>query len=186
MYEDPIPPKVRAPQVSDAVDEVILRCLEKKPERRYQTMRDLETDLARVREGGRPTGPDTVTLTPTRPPQRRKSRRVTLFAAAIGVTALAFAAAAALMVSRGEPAQDPPAAAPTDSVDRVLEEPPPATSDEQVEAALEAPPPEAEPEPPTADATKAKTSRPRAKRRKPKTPQERRDQGTTVILDPWK
>ncbi|MDH4281969.1 MAG: serine/threonine protein kinase, partial [Myxococcales bacterium] len=72
MYEDPIPPKVRAADVSDQLEQVIMRCLEKERERRYQTMQELLADLERVRGGLKPTGPNTVTLAPTRPPRPRR------------------------------------------------------------------------------------------------------------------
>ncbi|MGB5696035.1 MAG: serine/threonine-protein kinase [Polyangiales bacterium] len=72
MYEDPIPPKVRATDVSDRLEQVIMRCLEKERERRYQTMQELLADLERVRRGLKPTGPNTVTLAPTRPPRKRR------------------------------------------------------------------------------------------------------------------
>ena len=51
LYDDPIPPKTRVPQVSAALERVIMRCLEKKPGERYQAMHEIETDLERIRTG---------------------------------------------------------------------------------------------------------------------------------------
>lgn len=61
----PVRPSRLRPEVPAALDEVILRCLEKNPERRFQTMRDLMAALSAVR-----TAPDTSTLLhlpPTQP-----------------------------------------------------------------------------------------------------------------------
>ena len=91
MYEDPIPPKVRAPGVSDPLEALIMRCLEKRPEQRYQTMQDIEADLRRVDTGQQPVGPDTVTLTPTRPP-RPESRAVSpIYLGGLAIAVLALA-----------------------------------------------------------------------------------------------
>ena len=69
MYEEPIPPSVRVPHVSEELEILIMRCLEKQPERRYQTMHEVLSDLELVKSGLRPVGPDTWTLPPTRPPR---------------------------------------------------------------------------------------------------------------------
>jgi len=69
MYEEPIPPRVRVPHVSAELETLIMRCLEKQPERRYQTMQDVLSDLELVKAGLQPVGPDTWTLPPTRPPR---------------------------------------------------------------------------------------------------------------------
>lgn len=69
MYEEPIPPKIRVPHVSDDLEELIMRCLEKQPARRYQTMHEVLGDLERVKAGLRPVGPDTWSLPSTRPPR---------------------------------------------------------------------------------------------------------------------
>jgi hypothetical protein len=69
MYEEPIPPRVRVPHVSAELETLIMRCLEKQPERRYQTMQELLSDLELVKAGLQPVGPDTWTLPPTRPPR---------------------------------------------------------------------------------------------------------------------
>ncbi len=69
MYEEPIPPSVRVPHVSEELEMLVMRCLEKRPERRYQTMHEVLGELERVKSGLRPVGPDTWTIPPTRPPR---------------------------------------------------------------------------------------------------------------------
>lgn len=69
MYEEPIPPSVRVPHVSEELEVLIMRCLEKQPGRRYQTMHEVSSDLELVKSGLRPIGPDSLTLPPTRPPR---------------------------------------------------------------------------------------------------------------------
>jgi serine/threonine protein kinase len=90
MYEDPIPPKVRVPQVSEQLEQLIMRCLEKKPDQRYQAMHEIEADLQRVHSGQRPIGPDTVTLTPTRPPRPERPRVSPIYLGGLGVAVLAL------------------------------------------------------------------------------------------------
>ena len=50
MNDDPIPPRdlANAPKLPAALEQVILRCLEKDPARRYQSVVDLRDDLARA------------------------------------------------------------------------------------------------------------------------------------------
>ena len=182
MYEEPIPPKVRVPQVSSELEQLILRCLDKKPEQRYQTMRELEADLARIAAGARPKGPDTVTLTPTRPPaapHRRVSPRHFIGAAAI---ILLVATITLVGTLREREKRVPP------SSDPVAE---PHLAEPSGQSA--APTPEPKPVQPTALATSAEPSEPKARaaprkvaRRKPKRRVEPADAGTPVILDPWK
>jgi len=90
MYEDPIPPKIRVPQVSQELEQVIMRCLEKKADQRYQTMHDIEADLRRVHTGEKPVGPDTVTLTPTRPPGPEHPRVSPVYLGGLGVAVIAL------------------------------------------------------------------------------------------------
>ena len=90
MYEDPIPPKVRVPQVSERLEQLIMRCLKKKPEQRYQTMHEVEADLQRVHAGKAPVGPDTVTLKPTRPPRPEHPRVSPIYLGGLGMAVLAL------------------------------------------------------------------------------------------------
>jgi serine/threonine protein kinase len=47
LYQAPIPPRERAPElnIAPALEALIMRCLEKKPEDRYQSMHELHSDL---------------------------------------------------------------------------------------------------------------------------------------------
>jgi serine/threonine-protein kinase len=88
MYEDPVPPKVRVPHVSDQLERLIMRCLEKKREHRYQTMHEIEVDLQRVCGGKQPIGADTVTLAPSAPPRRGRLRPAPVYLGGLGVALL--------------------------------------------------------------------------------------------------
>jgi eukaryotic-like serine/threonine-protein kinase len=46
LYRDPVPPRAFVPEVSPALQEVILRCLEPRPENRYASAAQLGLDLA--------------------------------------------------------------------------------------------------------------------------------------------
>ncbi|WP_437757545.1 protein kinase domain-containing protein [Sorangium sp. So ce1389] len=56
MYKAPVPIRalVGGPDCPPGLEAVILKCLSKKPESRYQTMGDLHADLERVKGGGVP------------------------------------------------------------------------------------------------------------------------------------
>lgn len=56
---EPPPLRSKAPEVPPAVEAVVMRCLEKDPATRFQTMRDLEHALSSIDEHGRPTQPST-------------------------------------------------------------------------------------------------------------------------------
>ncbi len=47
LTEDPVPPRARAPNhmISPAMEDIVLRCLEKSPERRFQRVEDLQVAL---------------------------------------------------------------------------------------------------------------------------------------------
>jgi serine/threonine-protein kinase len=174
MYEDPIPPKIRVPQVSLELEQVIMRCLDKRPEQRYQTMRELEADLERVQTGRRPVGPETVTLTPTRPPKAERARVSPMYLGGLAAALLALAGTLALdAVQRGRSAETPATSLPT------------AEHVEPVPSQREKP----EPALPTSNGDVAPETRaqPRKRaRRKPPSQREPAPVGTPTILDPWK
>jgi serine/threonine protein kinase len=171
MYEDPIPPKVRVPQVSEELERLIMRCLEKKPEQRYQTMHEIEADLRRVHTGQQPVGPDTVTLTPTRPPRPEPRRVSPIYLGGLGMAMLALVGTlAANAYSHRE----------TEHQATRL------TGNPAAPAAPESTPmpaPTADPEPVDKVGTEAASTRPQRRHSRPRPrPSQHRD---PVILDPW-
>jgi serine/threonine-protein kinase len=175
MYEDPIPPKVRVPQVSEQLEQLIMRCLEKKPEQRYQTMHEIEADLHRVRTGGKAVGPDTVTLTPTRPPPPERPRVSPIYVGGLGMAVVALIGTLA-MNAYIERRADPERAslAPSFATAEVSVTAGPTEGNADVEATDGQPDVEA----------KAARAKPvRRKRRQRLKPAAQRDQ---AILDPWK
>ncbi|MCK5845541.1 MAG: serine/threonine protein kinase, partial [Victivallales bacterium] len=52
VYEDPVPPRKMAPgEVSKDLENIILKCMEKEPENRYQNAKELANDLTAYLEG---------------------------------------------------------------------------------------------------------------------------------------
>jgi len=179
MYEDPIPPKVRAPQVSQELEQLIMRCLEKKPEQRYQTMHAIEADLQRVHAGQRAVGPDTVTLTPTRPPRPERRPVSPIYLGGLGVAVLALVGTLAMNVytERRADMNSARLAAPKATVTS-----PPVAEESDLEPSGE----QSSPAAPDTPELKARAARETPVRRKPRhrsKPSPERDQ---AILDPWK
>ncbi len=168
MYEDPIPPKVRVPHVSEQLEQVIMRCLEKKAEQRYQTMHEIEADLQRVHAGQQPVGANTVTLTPTRPPAPARQRVSPIYLGGLGVAVLALIGTLAFGAYSDRHAESS-----TDGL-----------SPSTAAPAAPVPTPIADAE--DAQQTEVETAPPKRVRRKPRRhakPSPPRDQ---AILDPWK
>ncbi len=163
LYDDPIPPTTRVPQVSAELEGVIMRCLEKKPGNRYQAMHEIETDLERIRSGEAPIGPDTLTLSPSKPPAPSRRRLVSpiyLAGLAVALVALVGSIAAKPWVR--------PELAPGQ---RTL-----------------APPPGAAPVAAAPAQPEAQPDEPEAKRveREPKSQARRLPLVDSAIIDPWK
>ncbi len=97
MYEDALSPTVRVSKLSRELERIIMRALEKKPADRYQTMHELEADLARLREAREPSGSDAITL---RLQAGRKRMQVRNKAIRVGVLALIAAAIVGLAATR--------------------------------------------------------------------------------------
>ncbi len=173
MYEDPIPPKVRVPQVSDQLEQLIMRCLEKKPEQRYQTMHEIEDDLRRVCEGQQPVGPDTVTLTPTRPPRPGRARVSPLYLGGLGLAVLALVGTLAIRAANQRPQVGQmghlvPGAEPSEArATESIEEPPVTASGDAPKGDVETP-------------------SPKRARRKVRQASKAPSQHDQAILDPWK
>jgi serine/threonine-protein kinase len=78
LHESPKPPRERNPGVSPAIEQIILRLLEKKREHRFQTARDLAADLRRISGGS---------AAQTAPPPVVSRRWILWGALAVGVLA---------------------------------------------------------------------------------------------------
>ncbi len=96
MYEEPIPPRVRVPHISEELEILIMRCLEKQPERRYQTMQEVLSDLELVKAGLHPVGPDTWTLPPTRPPRPWRRSAFPIYVGGLALALLVLVATVAM------------------------------------------------------------------------------------------
>jgi len=179
MYEDPIPPKVRVPQVSEGLEQLIMRCLEKKPEQRYQTMQSIEVDLQRIHTGQRPAGPDTVTLTPTRPPRRERPRVSPIYFGGLGMAVLALVGTIALNAythrgaDTGRPGLTKPAASASAPAAKETAEAEP-NEERAIPAALDR------------SEIEAREARAKPLRRKPRQRVKQSPQRDQAILDPWK
>jgi len=155
LYETPIAPHELAPpvDVAPAMEAIILKCLQKKPELRYQTMAELASDLDAMERGLTPravtekiertmSGPQTLTGVEARvsvatgPIEIRKSR--TPMFVGIGLAAVALIGIGAFMMrGKKDDGQQPTAAV------RPAEEQAPAQP-----AAANNPPPDTTPVPP--------------------------------------
>jgi serine/threonine protein kinase len=61
VREDPIPPSQQNPEVSAALDAVVLKAMNKNPANRYQSAAEMRTDLVRVLSGQRQLAPVVMT-----------------------------------------------------------------------------------------------------------------------------
>ena len=83
VREHPVPPRLLNPKISSELERIILKCLEKEPENRYQSAKELEVDLRRLQMPS--SAP--VALAATVKPSPR-SRVVEFAAIAMGVAVL--------------------------------------------------------------------------------------------------
>ena len=98
LYEEPIPPSVRESSVSESLEAVVLKCMAKEPNARYQSMRELEDDLARIDAGLVVSAPVSAVVRATRAPRKTKNR----IKLAIGASAAAAIAIAAFLMLPGD------------------------------------------------------------------------------------
>jgi serine/threonine protein kinase/tetratricopeptide (TPR) repeat protein len=106
LHQAPAPPVKLNPLLPWALEAVILKCLEKDPENRYQSARELAVDLRRLTSAS-------ATVRAAQPTRLR--RRTVVIAVALPVL-LALAVIAALRFGRGRNASSPPTTAPSIAV----------------------------------------------------------------------
>jgi serine/threonine protein kinase len=124
MREEPVPPREVEPNVPDFAERVILKCLEKEPERRFQSVADLESALRSPAPAMPPPRPITAVATtnrgssslprtaaPIRSVSRRRSAIVWLLVSLIAFGAVLSGLHWFAVVKASKQVQ-PPAAAP--------------------------------------------------------------------------
>jgi serine/threonine protein kinase/tetratricopeptide (TPR) repeat protein len=86
QHHAPVPPRARNPRLAPELERIILKCLEKSPELRYQSAKDLSVDLRRL-------GAPTSALSSRAPavPKRNKRRLLILVCVLLAAVAVAGA-----------------------------------------------------------------------------------------------
>ena len=85
MYEEPLPPSARVPDMLQGLEDVILKCLQKEPQFRYQSLLELEADLDLLEEGLAPAGIQAPKFRATEPPASKPQTVRVAIAAALAV-----------------------------------------------------------------------------------------------------
>jgi formylglycine-generating enzyme required for sulfatase activity/predicted Ser/Thr protein kinase len=83
LHENPIPPRKYRPELSEPLEMLVLRCMEKHPGKRYQTPEELLQDIDRIRTRQKVSGRtiSVVRKAAAEKQRPRKSRRAALLAA---------------------------------------------------------------------------------------------------------
>jgi serine/threonine protein kinase len=87
VYERPTPIELYVPDIPLAFKRIVGRCLEKKPERRYQSMSELQADLERLQQGERDEAPSLIDRWASLVTPRSRSSLATLAVVAVAVVA---------------------------------------------------------------------------------------------------
>jgi non-specific serine/threonine protein kinase len=85
LHQPPTPPRTLNGALPAELERIILKCLDKDPENRYQSAKELVVDLRRL---SAPTSQSSATLSAAKPPSRRRTVRTWAYAAA-GILVLA-------------------------------------------------------------------------------------------------
>ncbi|MDX9833220.1 MAG: protein kinase [Anaerolineae bacterium] len=117
IYEPPLAPRQVNPNLSAALEGVILKAIAKQPEQRFQRGAELVRALRRATEGAArdafepaaPRRPAPVAARPMAPPPRRRSALPWLLGAAAALLILGTAAVVAMLLINGGPPVLPPA-----------------------------------------------------------------------------
>ena len=86
LHQPPAPPRTLNGALPTELERITLKCLDKDPENRYQSAKELVVDLRRL---STPAFQSSGTLSATKPPSRPRTVRTLAYAAAAGVLALA-------------------------------------------------------------------------------------------------
>ncbi|MGB6626189.1 MAG: protein kinase [Candidatus Acidiferrales bacterium] len=86
LRDYPVPPRVLNPKLSAELERIILKCLEKEPENRYQSAKELEVDLRRLQ--AQTSAPIPLAAVP--PKKSFGKRNIVIVAAIVFVAAIAF------------------------------------------------------------------------------------------------